>query len=973
MLRKISALLISICCCVCIYAHPNPHAPPSRGDLFSLPFPGDPTKHAMLIPYDAQIYALAYDIFLASGRINEAFTVAAAAVAQLPNDLTWRKRLITVALWNQKPGVALDQYLYLAKNTNDPTLLPQGIKLANSMHLDYPLSALLDLSIARGNHQLTIWNQYLAALLRLGEARHAVTQLTTYQNHLPPSYYFQQKFSLYYDLDDLFGAEQTLRHYAHRIGITPYYAQNQTEIDLTHGALHPAFTALKIAAYQAKPTDVAFWDLYGQIAWFNNNDKAAQYAYLKRVNQPPRQEYIPYIYLRAINPPKPNEDAFIRLIDIYSTQQPYLAYHYAITGRKLYPQNVSLTQNALTLAMLIGQWRRVSSLVNTAPSAVKQQLNQDPNYWSLRANQQRQLDYPENAARYYHTALLRFTDNDSLKSEYIALLIQMGQLGNASQLLPLWQRDICHSPELWNSFASAYSHLANAKMTYAIIGLFYNQASQYQHDPYWLLAFKEALDGAGFTQAARNLSDYIWPVYVNFLLRQSEPPDYQQTLAYAKLATEHAPGDPSARALAVLQHTPTPEFANLVLAWSLDQRIDELAQAAYYYAWLHDWLVDPQSLLTLAINHLDRYTLRTLLQKHAEMLSPQERITAAQMIDAPALAQTLAYRSLATNPHNADIYDRFSQVMLKSAPHLDVTQQYYQYGPIAGPVTKLAVTVLATPGVSMTFYGSLWLLRNLDNTQIGNVPSLDERLGVKTKLTANRGDWLVDIGYRDNLRSFLTANVSRDYQLYDKIKAVVQLGYHQQSDDTAAMLVGGMKNNLLLTLEYNMSAKNSLQGELAQNFFYTQDGAYLAEGQQETLRIRHLFWQKYPDYSVSAYITAAQYGDEASTVSAAAASLVPVGTEPTVSFFVPQSFYEYGINAEFGESYREDYTHNWRPFGGVTVMNNSTAGFGRAYNFGIAGSVFGKDHLAIYYETAINQVAGVSKSQLLEVAYRLYF
>ncbi len=44
------------------------------------------------VPFDAELYGLAYDVFLANNNVEDAFVLAQKAVAARPSDPAWRLR-----------------------------------------------------------------------------------------------------------------------------------------------------------------------------------------------------------------------------------------------------------------------------------------------------------------------------------------------------------------------------------------------------------------------------------------------------------------------------------------------------------------------------------------------------------------------------------------------------------------------------------------------------------------------------------------------------------------------------------------------------------------------------------------------------------------------------------------------------------------------------------------------------------------
>ncbi|MCD6061021.1 MAG: tetratricopeptide repeat family protein, partial [Moraxellaceae bacterium] len=63
-------------------------------------------------------YALGYEVFLNNGNTAAAFRVAERAVQHRPDDMEWRRRLATVARWQNRGDVALDNWLVVARATD---------------------------------------------------------------------------------------------------------------------------------------------------------------------------------------------------------------------------------------------------------------------------------------------------------------------------------------------------------------------------------------------------------------------------------------------------------------------------------------------------------------------------------------------------------------------------------------------------------------------------------------------------------------------------------------------------------------------------------------------------------------------------------------------------------------------------------------------------------------------------------------
>jgi hypothetical protein len=77
----------------------------------------------------------------------------------------------------------------------------------------------------------------------------------------------------------------------------------------------------------------------------------------------------------------------------------------------------------------------------------------------------------------------------------------------------------------------------------------------------------------------------------------------------------------------------------------------------------------------------------------------------------------------------------------------------------------------------------------------------------------------------------------------------------------------------------------------------------------------------------------------------------PAALQPALAGdFIPQSYWQYGLYFGFGNDLLDQYTHAWRPFFDIGILHNSVQGWGPDISLGLAGSVFGGDHLALYFQ-----------------------
>lgn len=98
--------------------------------------------------------------------------------------------------------------------------------------------------------------------------------------------------------------------------------------------------------------------------------------------------------------------------------------------------------------------------------------------------------------------------------------------------------------------------------------------------------------------------------------------------------------------------------------------------------------------------------------------------------------------------------------------------------------------------------------------------------------------------------------------------------------------------------------------------------------------------------------------------------LLPAGVPLSVDQFMPRSFTQYGVLFGFGTDYLDRYTRAWRPFLDVGMLRDNREGWGSQVQLGVAGSVFGNDHLALYIEHQSITRSGTSPLTEIGLRYR---
>ncbi len=965
----------------------SPKMPLSTIIKVTLPSDKEEKQHIAIIPYDKEIYELAYRVYLLNANIKGAYAVAAAAEQQTRTPLlqqennAWRDKLAQTAIWMQNPGIAAAQYLHLVQHAQNSGALQKGLGLSKAMHDDRYLLKFLHSALAHHMYLPNMGIDMVDALLRLGsitEAQHFLQQSTYLFSR---ANYLLSKIKIYKLITDFENQLAYLKTYDNEYGASPAMALQEALIEVAENqfvaAQHSLAQAKNKALTLSQDLNV-YWENYAIISALTGNTSEERAAYAHIIQQG-----------------RANERIYSKMIEILGANNPPLTYRYAQKAKQAYPKNVSFAISAFSWALQNSAWRDFPKLDASTPAAVRAMMRYDTAYAELKANYLQLIGRHDAAVNVFVDALQILPTNYYLKSDFLFFLIQTNDLVRLRYSLALWSKTDKLSDVLLGSYAQGYFVLNQPAKTIAALQLFYEQFESRHADPYWLINFKDILDSVYLYEQSWAVTHYAWPKYLALLSQQQAPIDYIQLLDYLKLSIQEAPVDVTRAALMVLQEFVNPDVELLLLTWAFNTQSDALADAIYASYKAQDILPPAWAVLTIALRHEDRYLMRDILTtpnpktatNPTKVASYRDKVLGAQKIDAPSLAQQYAFEALEQHPQDSDLYDNlFTPAMFKTANKLSTSFELFQYAQVQGPRNITSFSYSHGPGLRITPYNSLWYSNLMDtdeqpiNTSVAtssqaitNVPDHDERSGVVFEIPQYRGSLLVDLGYRGDLNDFFTMRARREYQLVHDFNSALNLGYHQPADDSLGMLVGGVKNNILLNGNYVITATDTILSDVSHNFFYTQDGYHVADGVHGALTFEHRFWQTYPDWTAAVYGTAGAYYNKTNVLQGSILSLIPEGVPPTVNFLIPNNFYEYGVTVSFGQTLIENYTRTFRPFASFTLSNNSNVGLGMLYNAGLSGSVLGRDKLLLYYSEGTNQGTGIQIQRLVKASYALYF
>jgi hypothetical protein len=175
-----------------------------------------------------------------------------------------------------------------------------------------------------------------------------------------------------------------------------------------------------------------------------------------------------------------------------------------------------------------------------------------------------------------------------------------------------------------------------------------------------------------------------------------------------------------------------------------------------------------------------------------------------------------------------------------------------------------------------------------------------------------------------------------------------------------------------LDLSWNLGNRSFIATELGASRYEAQDGEKLGEGYRVIATAGMRLPVARSSYAVRAVAGWYDYSLDG-VIAGKAARLVPAGTAPAASFFLPDDFGIVGLFAGFGDDDSESRAPTWRPFIDTGVTFNSISGLGFHLSGGIAGRLIGNDRLSLSFEHVGDEGGLGETERKILVAYCYYY
>lgn len=953
---------------------PAPALPPEPAA--ALPGPRPAEKPSGMRPYNEEDYQLAFQVFLGNRNLEDAFKVASAAVAQVPGNLAWRRKLAQVSDWTQRPGVAFQNWSYLLDHgTEDDEVIKSVLRLAPfAAGQEEAIRAWL---VIDRSHPLSpeqwqaVYDLYEQAGKQMDGAR-----------------FFESRYKETHDTAQLERAAQlyqrggddddAIRCYGSLFEADPTHAEWGVQaalLQLNHDRFQEALQLLSAHRAQVPHNAETYWNLLADIAWRSQQDATAADAY--RV---------------VVQSDKARVDDFLRLVLLLRDEHPREAADAARTGF-MRLGDIRLFQDAANLYSDLHDLGGLRQLLFDLPKERLAELQSDPRFLRARAEYYRASGQPTLAWGDMSRALdLAPQDTDTIIAA-LWLLIDMERAADLRRLAQRADRLYHDDPTFWLPLAAAYDELDMSART---IKYFERALKETPNDLLLMLNYADALERGGQAGMAMRVRRHAW-----LKLREKYPnPDLMpplsptpDMLATARLALMNKPGDPALAGMRALidrltalppEKSDDQQTNDLILGWAIGTDQDRNAKAWMWqrYARGRQSRVPAWGEIETALRLHDTATMDRLLIANADALPVRNRFDAAYELEHWPMALSTAFHGMEANPTDAELYQRYMEKAPLHANYGELTWTKRHLGNLRQQISTARLSLQATRRLRLDLEGAS-TDQALDDELAGPLaPTSDREKGIGLTWMRNRGDTQFQVQRHRELTGYTSWKIGQDYELNGSVDLSASYAHREPADDTTALQLAGSRDRLAGSVQYRFSKREYVTISPSTARYYTQYGDYLGKGGQVDMELGYRARTEYPDWNARLIGTTAHYTADG-TVQGAILNVVPpadladllAAPGGAAGYFIPETYHSYGVCAGMGQYLRDTpYSRAWRPFFEYCSTHHSIYGTGFATEFGIVGSVDGEDRLTLRFDLSSDgQNSGGGYSRVWTLGYRRYY
>lgn len=908
-------------------------------------------------PFDDRLYSLGYEVFLANRKVEDAYRVAASAVRQVPNDLTWRRRHAQAAEWTGRPQEALASWLAVAQASAADDAWQAVLRLAPGLFDDRALIAALNHELQRGKRDARLLARLLEAYERIGAPEEGLALLERLHGARPQPELLETMAELAERAGEIERAIGYWQQAIERLGLERRRAARLAGLLLARGRLEEALALLDRAKAAVPDDDTDFWRGYAELALRLQEDERAIEAYRRILAQKGATEW-----------------DYAGAIELLAPAYPLQAAELAGQAWQRW-QRAPMLLRALGLWAQAGRWDAFGRLIGGLSPAQRAQAESDAQFLQLRARYHRENGRPAQALRDIEAALALAPADRVLREALLWGVIDSGDPQRLRALLLRVEADWRREPGLHDALAAGWQYLSEPQRALRYLT---PQLGARRDDFLWLMNYADALEQNAEIDRAWRLRETLWRTQRAARPLGDAELETARRVARARLAASQRAGDPGLALLRELLRLDRagealpPPVRELALSWLQGAGEYEAARGFLWQQYGRNLARPLWSEIAVALQTDARADVLALIERHGERLPRYDHVNAARRAEDLRLAQSSAFEKQEVQPYDDEMHQALRESLLDYGDSAQVRAARREAGVVSEQPRDIELEIGVSPRLRLTFSLGSTRRASRDAAQIANLPRRENRAGVVAALRHHGGETRLRLAQFDSFERNLGFELERR-QTLEGVSLSARFGRRLPASESSALLVAGMKDEVALALGIRLTERERIGLQWQSSRLSGQTGTRFGSGRAWSLEVAHALRLETPDLEASAFVSNSHYRREAGAADAALGVLVPGGGPADAAFFVPDGARLYGLRLSSNLAVRERYGRALRPWFSAALTRSPTLGSGYDLGLGIAGSVFGGDHLQIGWQLNKGGSASFDRTREIGFSYRLHF
>lgn len=905
------------------------------------------------VPFDAELYGLAYDVFLANSNVADAFALAEKAVAARPSDPAWRRKAAQSGEWSGHAGRALEHWYFLAVNFPDQVATQSALRLADELRDYGKLKHLLELKgMIVGSKNLS---KYIEVCEALGQPEDAIKVLERLRRDKPGKYVLEELARLYDAVGRKEEAVATILDLATRYGVTAPLLLKAAYLAYGKGDIRSALEILNLGGDKIPPEESDYWATLSDLDWTLQNADSATHA--SRL---------------LVDGGKGRDVDYQRLIAVSRNKNKSDAYSLAREGWQRFKTPVFFI-SMLEIGISLNRQRELAGIIHEMEKEnLLKPLEQSAYYWTLLASVYKETGKIFDSLRCYRESLRRSPENGDIAAGYIWLLIELDRRKELREVLLAWKGRQTSKPELYAPFGAAYAYLGENGQA---LPMFRVRFKSMCNDPTWLSAYADILEQNNLPEAAFYERLHALQLVRNRLKDNSSTSENDTKLLkqdYARLASRVEPGDAiNSLMLGIARNSEDDASRELVAAWALSTERSDFARLWYWREYVRMTQRPRWIELALALEDNDRPRISQLLKYDLERLPYRDAIEGAIRVGWSPLAETVAFERFQSNDRDylldQQVRDLFGGHKGGFRYNLSVLDQ----DGVGFLEQHLSVTTELNPSASLKVEAGNTDIRHLKSNVVGKYPSSAQSAQIGVIVRHEKGDAEIFGGMSDANYLHPMGGLSGNLKLDHRLTLDFALLTGAEANESVGLMIGGMKDEIRIGMLQGFTPRDNVMLQATGQILRDQAWNQLGEGASIEAELSHRLLFTGPDTSLRLF-GGYHYYSRAGVLNENTKELTPNGNGDT-SYFVPSSFTQVGVGIQVNQEARTSYIRNWRPFLSADANWNSSSTTGFHYEVGIVGPLFGLDALVGSFSQDSGTFGRSDINSRFDLRYRYYF